>query len=125
MKNQEEEAWMRDATCARVDLPWTADSSRVNPVLVLLMQEACAQCPVLEQCGDYVAAHQISGGWWAGKDRNSTSPDMDPAHSDSVARGSSEERESVTFGDVIADEVEVPAFLAHYLTRSYPGGDAA
>lgn len=125
MTNHDEAmGWMRDATCARVDLPWTADSTRVPPVLVMLMQEACAQCPVLEQCTDYVAVQRISGGWWAGKDRNPTT-DTDPAHSASARSGRGQGREPVTFGDVLADEVEVPAFLAHYLTRPYPGGDAA
>lgn len=111
-----EQAWMRKATCARVDLPWTTDSTRVPPVLVRLMEEACARCPVLRERGEYVAAYRVTGGWSAGQDR-------DPKNSANSTSG--EGRGPVRFADVLDDEIEVPAFLAHSLTRPYPGGDAA
>ena len=64
-------AWMSHAACARFpDLPWTADTGTAPDVLVDIMREVCDQCPVRLACAAYVEAERITGGWWAGEDRD-------------------------------------------------------
>ena len=63
--------WMSQAACARFpDLPWIADTNRAPDVLVDIMREICAGCPVANACAAYVDTARITGGWWAGKDRD-------------------------------------------------------
>jgi hypothetical protein len=64
--------WMRDAACVP-GLPWTTDTAdveRLPVVLVDLMRATCEGCPVRAACEDYVSREEISGGWWAGADRD-------------------------------------------------------
>lgn len=63
-------AWMEHAACATREtrgLPWTTDTIEAPTVLVELMQETCAGCPVRLACAAY--ARTATGGWWAGVDR--------------------------------------------------------
>jgi len=65
--------WMLGAACARDeyrDLPWITDSHLVAPRDVLAMARVCAGCPMREVCKVYVAQARVSGGFWAGADRN-------------------------------------------------------
>ena len=63
--------WMSEAACARVPaLPWSADTGTAPDVLVELMREVCAGCPVADACAAYVETAKVTGGWWAGEDRD-------------------------------------------------------
>lgn len=67
-------AWMTRAACARVPgLPWTTDEHAVPYVLVDEMRAVCGSCPVRLACSSH-AAEGVTGGWWAGIDRD---PDND------------------------------------------------
>lgn len=66
--------WMADAACAdRLDLPWITDSSAVAARTVRAMRAVCDGCPVRVACASYVVTADVTGGTWAGKDRD-TSP---------------------------------------------------
>ena len=66
--------WMRDASCARIPgLPWT-DSGKLPPLLVDLMAQTCAACPVLGECEEFVDRAEVTAGWWAGASRNDRQP---------------------------------------------------
>ena len=63
--------WMREAACMRAPgLPWTADTGTAPDVLVDLMRDVCAACPVRVACVAFVEAEHVTGGWWAGQDRD-------------------------------------------------------
>lgn len=65
--------WNGQAACASLEargLPWTHDTDRVPSALVNLMAATCATCPVLLSCSEYVTTHGVTGGFWAGKDRD-------------------------------------------------------
>ena len=66
--------WMRHAACLRSPgLPWTLDTAEVEmlpAVLVDLMRETCKACPVREACAAYADREDVTGGWWAGADRD-------------------------------------------------------
>jgi hypothetical protein len=62
-----ETAWMADAACTRMPgLPWIENRQQVPRVIVDLMREICAGCPVLAECADFVVDAEITAGWWAG-----------------------------------------------------------
>lgn len=64
-------AWMGRGDCVtRSDLPWLDDIARVSRWQHLGMQAVCAGCPVLAACAAYVQVAQVSGGFWAGGDRD-------------------------------------------------------
>ena len=66
-------AWMDHAACATPahrELPWLDDTDALPPVLVDLMADVCNRCPVLDACAAYAAATAVTGGFWAGSDRN-------------------------------------------------------
>ncbi|GGR44671.1 hypothetical protein J2S40_004071 [Nocardioides luteus] len=70
-------AWMEHAACTTREtrgLPWTTDEIETPSVLVELMQETCASCPVRLACAAY--ARTATGGWWAGVDRASEPADL-------------------------------------------------
>lgn len=75
--------WMTDAACTRLPgLPWT--ENRVPRLLVDLMAETCAACPVQEVCEDFVHETRVVAGWWAGSFRSEcTDPDTATAVADS------------------------------------------
>ncbi len=60
--------WMDDAACAdRLDLPWLADEVPFSDLLA--MTRVCTACPVRDACLSHVRQAQVTGGFWAGKDR--------------------------------------------------------
>lgn len=66
-------AWMGEAACAAPEtrgLPWTSDTRETPTVLVELMRETCAGCPVRLACAAFAARGEVTGGWWAGLDRD-------------------------------------------------------
>ena len=68
--------WMKDAACRRMpDLPWTTDRDRAPVVLWDLMASVCEVCPVKAQCAAFVADADVTGGYWAGRNRASANPD--------------------------------------------------
>jgi hypothetical protein len=69
--------WMRAAACASPPhrgLPWLDDTRTVPPVLVDVMGDVCGGCPVLATCAGYTAAAGVTGGFWAGADRDLLRP---------------------------------------------------
>lgn len=64
-------AWMADAACVRHSaLPWVEDLRKVPRVLIEIMREVCADCPVREACARYAVDVGITAGWWAGTNLN-------------------------------------------------------
>lgn len=64
-------SWESSAACAdRLDLPWTHDRADVTAWQALAMTAICDACPVLAACTAAVAALDVTGGWWAGTDRD-------------------------------------------------------
>lgn len=73
--------WMRNAACTRPGtrgLPWTTDVQLLPPVVVELMAETCALCPVQAACARYALTEEIDGGFWAGHDRSRSLPSAAP-----------------------------------------------
>lgn len=67
-------AWMGHCACARPahrGLPWLDDTHNLPPVLVDLMRDVCVSCPVFANCAGYAATTDVTGGFWAGFDRDS------------------------------------------------------
>ena len=63
--------WFTSAACsARLDLPWTRDLADVTPWDAATMQAVCDGCPVVLDCLAAVDRLDITGGWWAGHDRD-------------------------------------------------------
>lgn len=59
------------AACVRrPDLPWTSDAEHVTPWQVLTMVAVCDACPAFTECRRAVDALAITGGFWAGRDRD-------------------------------------------------------
>jgi hypothetical protein len=74
--------WLRSAACAtRPGLPWTEDTDTVPEVAVEQMKAVCMACPVRSLCDLYVVALDVSGGFWAGRDRDPELPDRLAAQS--------------------------------------------
>ena len=63
--------WMPLAGClARLDLPWTTDTSSSSRAQVHAMTRVCSGCPVRDHCAAYAVEAHITGGFWAGSDRD-------------------------------------------------------
>ncbi|MCH8611900.1 WhiB family transcriptional regulator [Arsenicicoccus dermatophilus] len=63
--------WAASAACAtRLDLPWLSDHADTTPWDAEAMRGVCAACPVVLDCLAAVHALDITGGWWAGADRD-------------------------------------------------------
>ena len=63
--------WMPQAAClARPDLPWTTDTGSSYRAHVQAMTRVCSGCPVRNHCAAYAVEAHITGGFWAGKDRD-------------------------------------------------------
>lgn len=63
--------WTTRAACAgRPDLPWTTDTAGLTAGQVEAMRAVCHTCPVMFECLAAVDALDITGGWWAGADRD-------------------------------------------------------
>lgn len=68
--------WTAAAACARrTDLPWTRDAADVTPWQAETMRVVCRACPVLLDCLAAVDELDVTGGWWAGADRDPHTPD--------------------------------------------------
>jgi len=64
-------AWVAAASCsARLDLPWTRDHADLSAWDVETMRAVCDGCPVVLDCLAAVDALDVTGGWWAGVDRD-------------------------------------------------------
>lgn len=63
--------WTERAACAdRLDLPWTHDAADVHPLHALTMAHICQACPVVLDCLAAVDDLDVTGGFWAGQDRD-------------------------------------------------------
>lgn len=63
--------WTTRAACAdRLDLPWTTDTADVTPWQALTMRAVCDSCPVALDCLAAVDDLGVTGGFWAGADRD-------------------------------------------------------
>lgn len=68
--------WQASAACAsRLDLPWTTDRADLTAWQAASMTAICDACPVLAACTSAVADLDITGGWWAGTDRDPLATD--------------------------------------------------
>ncbi|WP_425412299.1 WhiB family transcriptional regulator [Luteipulveratus mongoliensis] len=82
---------MDGAACTtRPDLPWTDDAADVSPWDALSIRETCATCPVRLACAAHAYARGVTGGWWAGADRDPDAasvpePTWDPPRKDAPA----------------------------------------
>ena len=68
-------AWMNQAACAAREargLPWTTDTELLPSVVVEIMTETCDGCVVRSACNAYAILERVSGGMWAGIDRDPT-----------------------------------------------------
>lgn len=76
--NTHDTQWTARAACAsRLDLPWTLDAAAVTPWQAATMRAVCGDCPVLFDCLAAVDDLAVTGGWWAGADRD---PHADLSH---------------------------------------------
>ena len=67
--------WMPQAAwLARPDLPWTTDTGPLSRAHVQAMTRVCSRCPVRNHCAAYAVEEHITGGFWAGKDRDQLAP---------------------------------------------------
>ena len=63
--------WMRVGSCVdRPDLPCTTDTDRLRPVQVRAMSRVRGGCPVRNYCAAYATTADVTGGFWAGHDRD-------------------------------------------------------
>lgn len=63
--------WPARAACAdRLDLPWTTDAADLTAWQMATMRAVCDGCPVVLDCLAAVDALDVTGGWWAGHDRD-------------------------------------------------------
>ena len=71
--------WMADAACVRHSaLPWVEDLRKVPRVLIGIMCEVCAECPVRDACAAYAVEVGITAGWWAGTNLNAFTKGQPP-----------------------------------------------
>ncbi|WP_409483038.1 hypothetical protein [Arsenicicoccus dermatophilus] len=64
-------SWQTRAACAsRTDLPWLTDAADLDRWAVLTMRAVCDACTVLLDCLAVVDDLDVTGGWWAGQDRD-------------------------------------------------------
>jgi hypothetical protein len=64
-------AWLDWASCAeRPDLPWIAAASQVSREDAQRMSAVCRACPVLDACQGAASSWRVTGGWWAGAQRD-------------------------------------------------------
>ncbi|GGU34170.1 WhiB family transcriptional regulator [Nocardioides albus] len=103
-------AWMRDAACATPenrDMPWTTDTVDLPPVVVDVMRATCDGCAVRSACNSYALEERVSGGMWAGTDRDRAL---------SVIAGS-----SAGSRVVLAEQLELPLVLADAIDEVFGG----
>jgi hypothetical protein len=62
--------WAGLALCqAFANLPWLEGPEGRPPAAECAMKAVCGGCPVLDECRQFVAEHDITAGFWAGRDR--------------------------------------------------------
>jgi hypothetical protein len=67
--------WQRYTLCSITpELPWTRDEADLTTDDADRIRAVCAQCPVRLACRAYADANNMTGGWWAGEDRDPDSP---------------------------------------------------
>ena len=72
--------WPARAACAdRLDLPWTTDAADLTTWQMAPMRAVCGDCPVVPGCLAAIDALDITGGWWAGADRDPDTAGYPPA----------------------------------------------
>lgn len=75
-----ERHWSASASCAgRLDLPWTTDAADVTAWQAETMRVVCRMCPVVLDCLAAVDELDVTGGWWAGVDRDPNASPLAPA----------------------------------------------
>lgn len=63
--------WMSEAACRRYPkLGWVTDTILLGLGERSTMAVICERCPVRTACEQYVQDKQITGGFWAGQDRD-------------------------------------------------------
>ena len=63
--------WMPQAAClVRPALPWTTDTGHSSRAQLQAMTRVCSRCPVRNYCEAYAVEAHITGGFWAGSDRD-------------------------------------------------------
>ena len=63
--------WMPQAACLdSPDLPWTTDTGHLSRAKVQAMTRVCSRCRVRNHCAAYAVEAHITGGFWAGSDRD-------------------------------------------------------
>lgn len=76
--------WTGHAACLDApDLPWTHDDP--SPSDVAAMAAVCRSCPVRLACAAYATTDGVTGGFWAGQDRDLDRDDTDAEPVRSVA----------------------------------------
>lgn len=56
-------------------LPWTTDTDEVPDVVVDQMRDVCMACPVRAWCDAQATYLDVTGGFWAGRDRDPELPE--------------------------------------------------
>lgn len=75
--------WMAPGACVgHSALPWTENLSHVPEILIDIMRNLCAGCPVRDQCAAFAVEAEITAGWWAGRSLNRFSVTHPPTVND-------------------------------------------
>ena len=62
--------WIDLALCrAFANLPWLEPSERRSQAATCAMTAVCSGCPVFDDCQSFVHEHEVTAGFWAGRDR--------------------------------------------------------
>ena len=74
--------WIDSAACVvqRPDLPWTGEWFDWTLGQLAAMTRTCHACPVIGQCGARAERMRVTAGFWAGRYRDPTAPDLTRLH---------------------------------------------
>ena len=74
--------WIDSAACVaqRPDLPWTGDWFEATLGQLAAMTRTCHTCPVIRQCAERAERLSATAGFWAGRYRDPTAPDLVRIH---------------------------------------------
>ena len=62
--------WIDLALCrAFANLPWLEPPEGRTPAAECAMKAVCSGCPVFDECHQFVVEHDVTAGFWAGRDR--------------------------------------------------------
>jgi len=75
-------AWIDLAACVvqRPDLPWTGEWFEATLGQLAAMTRTCHDCPVAGQCAERAEHLRATAGFWAGRYRDPTAPDLVRLH---------------------------------------------